>query len=118
MAPKLKLLNMMRPAMAILPEVQEADRKVLFKYRALWTVIATLIYLICSQIPLYGVYKSSSSDPFYWMRVILASNRGTLMELGISPMVTASMIMQLLAGSKLIDVDQNVKEDKQLYQGA
>jgi protein transport protein SEC61 subunit alpha len=46
------------------------------------------------------------------MRVILASNRGTLMELGISPMVTASMIMQLLAGSKLIDVDQNVKEDK------
>jgi len=39
------------------------------------------------------------------MRVILASNRGTLMELGISPMVTASMIMQLLAGSKLIDVD-------------
>lgn len=42
---------------------------------------------------MYGVYKSSNSDPFYWMRVILASNRGTLMELGISPMVTASMIM-------------------------
>lgn len=40
------------------------------------------------------------------------------MELGISPMVTASMIMQLLAGAKLIEVDQNVKEDKQLYTGA
>ena len=67
---------------------------------------------------MYGVYKSASGDPFYWMRVILASNRGTLMELGISPMVTASMIMQLLAGSKLIEVDQNVKEDKALYTGA
>lgn len=54
----------------------------------------------------------------YWVRVIMASNRGTLMELGISPMVTASMVMQLLAGSKIIDVDQRVKEDRQLFQGA
>jgi len=35
----------------------------------------------------------------------MASNRGTLMELGISPLVTASMVMQLLAGTKIIDVD-------------
>jgi len=32
------------------------------------------------------------------------------MELGISPLVTSSMIMQLLAGAKLIKVDQNVRE--------
>ncbi|CAD8086850.1 unnamed protein product [Paramecium sonneborni] len=118
MTNKTKILNYMRPAMAIIPDVAEPERRILFKYRALWTAIATLLYLICSQIPLYGIYKSSAGDPFYWMRVILASNRGTLMELGISPMVTASMIMQLLAGAKLIDVDQNVKEDKQLYSGA
>lgn len=77
MSDKLKLLNLVRPAMAILPEVEESPRKIQFKYRALWTVIATLLYLICSQVPLYGVYKSASGDPFYWMRVILASNRGT-----------------------------------------
>jgi preprotein translocase subunit SecY len=33
------------------------------------------------------------ADPFYWMRVILASNKGTLMELGISPIVTSGMIL-------------------------
>ena len=38
---------------------------------------------MCCQIPIYGVQSAKSSDPFYWMRVILASNRGTLMELGI-----------------------------------
>jgi len=43
--------------------------------------------------PLFGVLKTSSADPFYWMRVILASNRGTLMELGITPIVTAGMVM-------------------------
>lgn len=28
------------------------------------------------QIPLFGIMSSDSADPFYWMRVILASNRG------------------------------------------
>ena len=67
---------------------------------------------------MYGVVKTSNADPFYWLRVILASNRGTLMELGISPIVTAGMVMQLLAGSKIIEVNQNVKEDKALFAGA
>lgn len=62
--------------------------------------------------------SSDSSDPFYWMRVILASNRGTLMELGISPIVTSGMIMQLLAGANLIDVDFSLKEDRGLFSGA
>ena len=52
----------------------------------------------------------------YWLRVIMASNRG--MELGISPIVTSGMIMQLLAGSKLIDVDKKQKEDRDLFDGA
>ncbi|OAF70692.1 hypothetical protein A3Q56_01539 [Intoshia linei] len=48
--------------------------------------------------------SSDSADPLYWMRVILASNRGTLMELGISPIVTSSLVIQLLTGAKLIEV--------------
>merc|ERR1719487_3185017 len=61
---------------------------------------------------------NKSADPFYWMRVILASNRGTLMELGISPIVTSGMVCQLLAGSKIMEVDQSLKEDRLLLQGA
>ncbi len=53
-----------------------------------------------------------------WMRVILASNRGTLMELGISPIITSGMIMQLLAGTKIIQVNQSIKEERRLFQGA
>jgi len=61
--------------------------------KVIWTGITLFIYLVCSQIPIYGVTRTQGADPFYWMRVILASNRGTLMELGISPTVTASMVM-------------------------
>lgn len=62
--------------------------------------------------------SSESSDPFYWMRVMMASNRGTLMELGITPIMSAGTIMQLLAGAQIITIDQNVKEDRILFNGA
>jgi protein transport protein SEC61 subunit alpha len=84
----------------------------------MWTAITLFIFLVCSQIPLYGIMSSDSADPLYWMRVILASNRGTLMELGITPIVTSSMIMQLLAGSHIIEVDYSLKEDRALFSGA
>lgn len=61
--------------------------------------------------------SSDSADPFYWIRVILASNRGTLMELGISPIVTSGLIMQLLAGVKIIEVGDTPK-DRALFNGA
>ena len=38
------------------------------------------------------------------------------MELGISPIITSSMIMQLLAGAKLIDIDMSSQEDRNLFQ--
>jgi len=35
-----------------------------------------LYMMFVYQIPLFGIMSSDSADPFYWMRVILASNRG------------------------------------------
>ena len=84
----------------------------------MWTAIVLAIYLISSQIPLYGIMSSDSSDPLFWMRVILASNRGTLMELGISPIVTSGMIIQLLASANLLQVDFSLREDRMLYSDA
>lgn len=114
----IRFLNLVKPLMFLVPSIKEPSKMIQKKDRFIWTLIALFIYLICCQIPLYGIYKSENSDPLYWLRVILASNRGTLMELGISPIVTSGMIMQLLAGSKLIDVDKKNKEDRDLFDGA
>jgi protein transport protein SEC61 subunit alpha len=80
----------------------------------MFTVVALLIYLICSRLPLYGIRTSQSADPMYWIRVIFASSRGTTMELGISPVVTSGLVIQLLVGSKLLDIDTSVKSDMDL----
>jgi len=113
-----RFLNLVRPFMAILPEVTAPDRKVQFREKVLWTAVALFIFLVCSQVPLFGIMSSESSDPLYWMRAILASNRGTLMELGISPIINSGTIMQLLAGAGIIAVDQSIKEDRVLFNGA
>jgi len=114
----MRFLHLIRPVMCVLPEVASPDRKIPFREKLLWTTITLFIFLVCCQIPIYGVQSAKSSDPFYWMRVILASNRGTLMELGISPIVTSGLVMQLLAGSRIIEVNHNVKEDRALFNGA
>ena len=40
------------------------------------------------------------------------------MELGISPIVTAGMVMQLFAGAKLLEINQQDKAEKSLFEGA
>lgn len=86
--------------------------------KILWTALTLFVFLVCCQVPLYGIRHDKSADPFYWMRVILASNRGTLMELGIGPIVTSGMIMQLLAGARVISVDMQSSKDRALFNAA
>jgi protein transport protein SEC61 subunit alpha len=80
--------------------------------------MALLMYLIASQVPLYGMQSRSSGDAFYIMRMILASQKGTLMELGISPIITSGMIMQLLIGAQILECDLSQQKDRVLFNTA
>jgi protein transport protein SEC61 subunit alpha len=112
-----KFLELLKPFISVLPEVSKPERKIQFREKVLWTAITLFIFLVCCQIPLFGIMSSDSADPFYWLRVIMASNRGTLMELGISPIVTSGLIMQLLAGAKILEVGDTPR-DRALFNGA
>ena len=113
------VLDMVRPLAALMPAVRRADRAVPFHRRMLYTGLSVSVFMVCSHLPLYGVrYAASGADPLYWLRSILASNRGTLMEFGVGPVVTAGTVMQLLTASKLIRVDKSVRRDRDLVDGA
>ena len=49
----------------------------------------TDMFALFLQIPLFGIMSSDSADPFYWMRVILASNRGMSVALQEQNSVTS-----------------------------
>lgn len=55
----MRLLHLLRPALSIIPEVQEPRFHQPLKVKILITGITLFIYLICCQIPLYGVYRTS-----------------------------------------------------------
>jgi len=109
-----RFLNLFKPLGRILPEIKVPERKVSFNEKIFWTALVLVIYLVMSEIPLYGVAQDAS-DQFGALRVIFASNRGTLMELGIGPIVTAGLILQLLAGSAMIKCDMSNPEDRGLF---
>ncbi|MEM3615069.1 MAG: preprotein translocase subunit SecY [Candidatus Methanomethylicia archaeon] len=110
-----KILELLEPITRILPEVEKPRQKLPLRERLLWTAAALTIYFVMSEIPLYGIVKGLGYDPFMYMRWLFASKRGTLMELGIGPIVTAGLIMQLLAGAKIIDVDFSNPRDRALF---
>ncbi|MDF1540569.1 MAG: preprotein translocase subunit SecY [Candidatus Thorarchaeota archaeon] len=110
-------LKILSPAVRLIPEVKTPDRDVSFREKAVWTIVVLIIFLVMSHLPLYGVDQQAGTDYLWAMRVILASTRGTLMELGIGPIVTAGLVMQLLSGSKIINVDFGDPEDRALFTG-
>jgi preprotein translocase SecY subunit len=112
-----RFLSLFKPIGRVLPEIKKPERKVSFNEKIFWTALVLVIFLVMTEIPLFGVSKSAS-DQFGALRVIFASNRGTLMELGIGPIVTAGLILQLLAGSSIIKCDMSNSEDRGLFTSA
>ncbi|MGA3289825.1 MAG: preprotein translocase subunit SecY [Candidatus Bathyarchaeia archaeon] len=112
-----RFLSLFKPIGRVLPEIKKPERKVSFNEKLFWTGLVLVIYLVMAQIPLYGVSASVQSS-FSSLRVIFASNNGTLMQLGIGPIVTAGLILQLLAGSSIIECDMSNAEDRGLFTSA
>jgi protein transport protein SEC61 subunit alpha len=112
-----RFLSLFKPIGRVLPEIKKPERKVSFNEKIFWTAIVLIIFLVMTEIPLFGIEKAAS-DQFGQLRVIFASNRGTLMELGIGPIVTAGLILQLLAGSNIIKCDMSNAEDRGLFTSA
>ncbi|MBC7120744.1 MAG: preprotein translocase subunit SecY [Candidatus Methanosuratus sp.] len=113
-----RFLELVEPLVRRLPEIPKPQRKISLKEKILWTVLALAIYLIMAEIPLYGIpYSESTFEQFLVYRIIFASKQGTLMDLGIGPIVTAGLIMQILAGSKILNVNMSNPKDRGLFTG-
>ncbi|KAJ3445697.1 protein transport protein sec61 subunit alpha isoform [Anaeramoeba flamelloides] len=113
-----KLLDIISPLLQFVPEIKKPINKIPLKEKIWWTLGTLFVYLIACQIPIFGIIVNSGSDPLYHLRAVMASNRFTLMELGISPIVTSSLVMQLLAGAKILNIDQNNRQEKAKFESA
>jgi len=109
-----RFLNLFKPIARFLPEIKAPERKVGFNEKLFWTAIVLVVYLVMTEVSLYGV-ESGPMGELAALRIIFASSRGSLMELGIGPIVTAGIILQLLVGSDMIEADMSRPEDRGLF---
>jgi len=113
---KKSLLYKLKPLIERWPAVTKPEGHVTFRTKIFWTVLCLAIYFILTNVIIYGL-KGDVIDLFEQYRFIMAGASGSIMHLGIGPIVTASIILQLFVGAKIIKLDLTKKEDKAIYQG-
>ena len=102
---------------ANLPEVKPPTQKKLsFNEKLRWTGMILIMYFLLGLIPAYGLAPSVLSR-FDFLSTILGANFGSLTSLGIGPIVTASIVLQLVQGSGLIKFDLTSETGKRRFQG-
>ena len=100
-----------------LPEVQSpTEKKLSFNVKLKWTMIILVAFFVLSNIALYGL-ANNAMERFEYLAVIMGTSFGSIISLGIGPIVMASIILQLLVGSKILDIDTSTVEGKRFFQG-
>ena len=100
-----------------LPEVEGPSQKFLsFKEKLKWTFVILMIYYFLGLLPLFGL-GVNALQRFETLSIILGAEFGSLISLGIGPIVTASIVLQLLNGSGILKLDLTRPEGKKTFQG-
>src|SRR3990167_6601496 len=99
-----------------LPEVAGPTQKRLsFKEKLKWTLIILVIYFVLGLFPLFGLGQNSLQN-FEFLSIVLGAQFGSLISLGIGPIVTASIVLQLQNGSGIMKFDLTNAEGKKMFQ--
>ncbi len=100
-----------------LPEVKRpTEKKLPFNTKLKWTLIILFAFFILANIPLYGL-GSNSLAQFEYLALILGTDFGSIISLGIGPIVMSSIIFQLLVGAGILKIDTTTSEGKKYFQG-
>ncbi len=106
----------MEPLLAAMPAVKSPEGHVHFKNKLLWTFGILVLYFALTNIPVFGL-ASSSQDVFLYWRALLAGASGSIVHLGIGPIVTASIVLQLLKGADILHIDTSETRGQVMYMG-
>ncbi len=100
-----------------LPEVEKpTEKRLSFNTKLKWTLIILTAFFVLENLPLFGL-ANNALQTFESLAIIFGTSFGSIISLGIGPIVMASIILQLLVGSKILDIDLTSHEGKEYFQG-
>ena len=110
-------MSLVRNILMNLPEIKGPEEKKLgFKQKLKWTLIILVLFFILSNIEMWGL-GPNALEQFEFLAIILGANFGSILSLGIGPIVTASIVLQLLKGSGILKLDTNTHDGRVFFQG-
>src|SRR3989344_7500313 len=112
----MSVLGVLKPLYGLLPEVKSPEERRPLKKRLLWTGLVLLIFFIMGNIRVIGL-SAQSAGQLEQLQIILASQIGSLLTVGIGPIVLASIVLQLLIGGGLIKLDFSNPAEKAQFSG-
>ena len=99
-----------------LPEVAgPSQRKLDFKEKLKWTLIVLVAFFILGLVKLFGLGQNAL-EQFEFLSLILGAEFGSIISLGIGPLVTSSIVLQLLNGSGIVKFDLTTHDGKKNFQ--
>jgi len=110
------LLDRFESFLAAMPAVRSPEGHVHFKNKLMWTLAILLLYFTLTNIDIFGL-SPQSQDIFGIYRALLAGASGSLLHLGIGPIVTASIVLQLLKGAGILQIDTSEARGQVMYMG-
>ncbi len=101
--------------LSFIPEVKKPISRLSFSEKLKWTILTLIAFFILGVIPLYGLGTNALSQ-FEQLSVILGASFGSILSLGIGPIVTASIVLQLLVGSGILKLDTTSPQGRAFFQ--
>lgn len=98
------------------PRGAQPSKKGSLKSRLFWTFSILVLFLFLAAIPLYGI-NSDQAQYFKTLELLLGAKIGKLMTLGIGPIVTASIVLQLFKGAGILKLETSSEHGRFVYNG-
>ncbi|MFA4960526.1 MAG: preprotein translocase subunit SecY [Candidatus Pacearchaeota archaeon] len=98
-----------------LPEVKAPiEKKLSFNVKLKWTLVILVAFFILSNIVLFGITPETTSR-YEYLAILLGTSFGSIISLGIGPIVMSSIILQLLVGAQILNIDTTTPEGKKFH---
>ncbi|MFT4868494.1 MAG: preprotein translocase subunit SecY [Colwellia polaris] len=104
-----------------LPTVTEPEKEQTLKQMLTWTGIVLILYFLLSSIPVFtggSTIASGALGQLQQFQTLVGAQIGTILTLGITPIITASIVLQMLVGSDVLPWNTNTDEGQLKFQSA
>lgn len=110
-------MSLLDSLVKLIPSIKKPEQPLTFKQKLKWTAVIMSVYFLMFSTPAFGVSTATLKSPVYQiLNIIFAARAGTLVTVGIGPIVLSSIVLQLFQGAGIVKIDLSDPDQKGKFQ--